>query len=164
MTGDLTIEQYNARLEQLWEIYGPKMKALTEETAATLRDAGYVGVECFDNSDEEYGWSAWWEHPNDDGINLDLNFQFVEEKVRGGDEDPVGVTFALSVAFNGGFILAQISPFNFSDDWVVDMRDDDVVQARWEEFVGAICDWADYHMVTDLKDIEVHPLKECDDK
>lgn len=160
MTGNLTSDQYNTRMEQLWDIYGPKMRDFAEEIAADLSSAGYIGTECFENTDEEYGYSIGWINPGDEEVNFGIDFQFVEEKVRGGDDDPVGVSFSLFGTYNGCLVLCHIAPHNYTEDWVVDMQDDEAVQTRWDEFEEDVSD-ADFSDA--LAEAGVHPLKERDD-
>jgi hypothetical protein len=105
------------QIEKLWKNYNPRVRATFAKWATQIREkGGTTDAEVFDMTDEEYGWSMLAQKPN--GVPFDLTLYLTEEKVREGLEPGKanGVALHLSVCEEGGLIMADFAPCNYSPD------------------------------------------------
>jgi hypothetical protein len=66
--------------------------------------------------------------------DIDLTIGIVESKECEDSED--GIAFRMDVVADGGEILGQLCPYNYTPELWVDIYDDEAVNERWELFSG----------------------------
>jgi len=103
-----------ARLKRKYEA---RIQACFAKWATQIKErGGATDGDVFDMTDEEYGWSLLAVKP--DGTRFSIDLYLTEEKIREGLEPfkPNGVALHLSVVEEGGRILADFAPCNYSPD------------------------------------------------
>jgi hypothetical protein len=133
------------QLERVKAKYEPKIiDALNKLRAYFLVEAAYVCGEVWEmEGDDEYNWVFIVNigNPDEPGKwherNVDVNIRIVEQAVHEGLAGP-GISFRVDLGGDGGRIVGQYAPYNFTPEWVVDMFDDDAVEQRFTDVVSAL--------------------------
>ncbi len=122
---------YEAQVEAVRDRYNDRIVALLIRIRDAIRQ---VGLQC-DDPEPMHDDRFWWcfcigrTKPWDASVELSI----VEEGDFE-DEEGTGITFRLAIVENGGRILGEFSPFNFTPQVWVDVADGDAVEERFALF------------------------------
>ena len=148
---------YDDAIESVRDRYDARVRELLESIARACGHYGHradrdeVGSVVSAWGDDEYVWSLTVRHADAPppeqmtlpGVEkapsyiLGVDVTLVEERAREGG-DGWGVTFNIIATTEGGREIFQVAPRNYTERWVVDARDEEAVEARWEELEGAV--------------------------
>ena len=121
---------YEAQVEAVEDRYSDRILAILARIRDAVRKAG---LQC-DNPEPTHGDRFEWSFgvgrtkPRDAFVNLSIS----EEPDYEGEG--TGITFHLTILENGGRVLGEFSPFNFTPAVWIDVADDDAVEGRFALF------------------------------
>lgn len=132
---------YADLMEGLHDAYeGPALDMLSRVRVIVQAAGYYTPLPPCDVSDDDYRWmlriwpsaaeALWFVN------GIDVVLEIVEERAYE-DEEGFGVTFGLDITREGGEILGQFQPFNFTEDVWVSALDPSAVMERWQIFASA---------------------------
>jgi len=136
MTYEETIESVRARYDaRARELLGAVARACEHYGHRATRDEAGSVVTSW--GDDQYVWQITVEHADDPELTFGVELTLVEERAHEGGAG-WGVSFEVLGSLSDGKILFQVAPWNYTERWVVDARDEEAVEARWEELEGAV--------------------------
>ena len=124
-------EKYNEAEEKIRREYGPKMMQLMTELANMCREEGLEVDGPFECDADEYSVELMVKRTGaDEEDSMDVRLEIDDSDENDGSLD--GVTFSMRSCMNGGLIKGpQLSPYNYSPDVWVDVRDSKAIAERW---------------------------------
>lgn len=128
--GVLTPEQYEARLDQLYErVLKTRIIETLESLTHDFREAGYTTEGPFDLTDDEY---RWYIVVDGNGLPepVDVTLEVTESTSYGDGTE--GINIGLSIVAEGGLILGGLAPYNYSPEVWADVRDEDAIIYRMQ--------------------------------
>jgi hypothetical protein len=125
---------YAERMEAIATTYSPRVMAKLGATRSAIRAArpGWRVDEPHVQFDDEFRWEMGVDtRDGRPGVGVTVELEeaasYSDDEVFGG----LGVSFSLQVVADGGRVLGELRPGNFSPDCWVDGRDPAAVEARF---------------------------------
>lgn len=131
--------EYDAVVESVAVEMVPRMKDFLTQVKNELEHYGYTTKPIIDLTDCEYRFD--FEAVRPDGLSFNIELLMIEERVNEPDDDSYGVSFMFGITKQGGLLVDDISPYNFTSHiWEPDLRDIQTVLGRWYLLVSAVFD------------------------
>ena len=123
-------EVYMTAVDALTTELAPRILAWLNKASAALTAAGYeASSPAFDMSDDEYRYVVEL-HVGEAHTPLSLVVTIDEQAAYEGEGD--GINFHFLMTTEGGRILAEMAPYNFTPQVWVPVADHAALIARWE--------------------------------
>ncbi len=151
-------KEYEERVEQIKDAHEGAILRILEGMRKALVEAGFDACEPYEMSDSTYQWwmsvylagSDSEQHEDD----IDIIFEISESLAYQGTLE--GVNFSISVTTVGGEIIGGLTPYNYTEEVWVDVKDADGIRERFRIFEEAdpasIVELIQDHVASEVKD------------
>lgn len=134
-------EEYDKVIEGVKDKYGERILAYLSKLSKAACDAGLFADEPAEMFDDTFRWTfcVWKDQgafdKRDYEKSIDNTLRLDEAREYGDDEGyPFGINFSLDIVENGGLIVGQFAPYNYTDECWVNAKDKEAVENRWSMF------------------------------
>ena len=139
---EITEEEYANKIDQIEIAYADRMERILEEIKASFEHAGYQTSDVFDMSDEYlrknlivYKEKMPTEDEELNPNDVDINFEISPSIEYDGTTE--GINFSINITSVSGRIVGGLTPYNYSSEVWVDVRDDAAIEERFNIFMQA---------------------------
>jgi hypothetical protein len=131
---------YNERLKEIKNTYESRILKILNNMKSELEKSGFTTDEPGDISVEQYQYEMMVQTSKEP---VSITFQIDESIEYDGTED--GLNFSIMVVGDGGLILGQVSPYNYTPEVWVNIDDKEGIEKRFK-----ILERVDPHSIVDL--------------